>query len=312
MSKKRKPLSKARHFLECAALRALIFFLRPLSAKTIFRLGQALGALSYSWAKKRKQTARINLDIAFGDEKSDAEKNQVIKNSFTQLAVSALQCLWIWTEPQRVHQLIEDEPIGLDQLKACKERGKGVFFLTAHYGNWEVMGIDHGYRGVCNLNSIIRRLDNPYLDEMVMGFRTVSGNGIFYRDESPLLIARALKNNEAVAVMMDQNTAKGGIFVDFFGEKAATARSIALLSHRTSAAILPLFSYPTGKGTYRIKYGPELKLEKSGDKKRDVLRWTQECEQFIEKVIRGYPDPWMWSHRRWKTRPLEEQGRKVY
>ena len=108
MSKKRKPLSKARHFLECAALRALIFFLRPLSAKTIFRLGQALGALSYSWAKKRKQTARINLDIAFGDKKSDTEKNQIIKNSFTQLAVSALQCLWIWTEPQRVHQLIED------------------------------------------------------------------------------------------------------------------------------------------------------------------------------------------------------------
>ena len=312
MSKKRRPLSKTRHFLECAALRALIFFLRPLSAKTVFRLGQALGALSYSWAKKRKQTARINLNIAFGDEKSDAEKNQIIKSSFAQLAVSALQCLWVWTDPQRVHQLIEGEPAGLDQLKACKERGNGVFFLTAHYGNWEVMGIDHGYRGACNLNSIIRRLDNPYLDAMVMDFRTVSGNGIFYRDESPLLIARALRNNEAVAVMMDQNTAKGGIFVDFFGEKAATARSIALLSHRTNAAILPLFSYPTAKGTYRIKYGPELKLERSGDKKRDVLRWTQECEQFIEKVIRGYPDPWMWSHRRWKTRPLEEQGRKIY
>ena len=147
---------------------------------------------------------------------------------------------------------------------------------------------------------------------MVMDLRTISGNGIFCRNESPLQIVRAIQNNEAVAVMMDQNTAQGGIFVDFFGQKAATPRSLALLSHRTGAAILPLFSHPTRKGTYRIEYGPELILKRSGHKERDVIEWTQACEKFIEKTISDTPNPWMWAHRRWKTQPRAEQEKKIY
>ena len=275
-------------------------------------MGCLLGTLSYKLVTKRKRVARINLDIAFGDSKPDKEKRQIIKNSFIQMAVSALQSLWIVKYPNRVYQLIEEEPAGLDILRKCIERRKGIFFLTAHYGNWEIMGIYHGYQGTCKLHSIIRQLDNPYLDKMVMKLRTVSGNGVFCRNDSPLRIVRAIKSNEAVAIMMDQNTAKGGIFVDFFGKKAATPRSLALLSHRTGAAILPLFSYPTKKGTYRIEYGPELTLKKSDYKERDVIEWTQACEKFIEKKICDTPNPWMWVHRRWKTQPPEEQEKKIY
>ena len=283
-----------------------------MSAKSVFKIGRLLGVFSYTLATKRKQIARTNLDIAFGNTKSNKEKTQIIKISFTQLVVSTLQSLWIIKYPNRVHQLIEEEPVGLDVLKKCIERRRGIFFLTAHYGNWEIMGVYHGYRGSCKLHSIIRRLDNPYLDKMVMKLRTVSGNGIFYRDESPIRILRAIKNNEAVAIMMDQNTAKGGVFVDFFGKKAATPRSLALLSYRTGAAIIPLFSIPTEKGTYRIEYGPELKLKKSANKTHDIIEWTQACEKFIEKMIRDTPSPWMWAHRRWKTQPPAEQEKKIY
>jgi len=301
-----------RHRFEYVVVLFLIFILKDLSAKTIFRLGRILGNLSYKLATKRKRVALINLNIAFGDKKSNKEKKQIIKNSFIQVALSTLQSLWILKYPNRVNQLIEGEPIGLDIVKKCLERRRGIFFLTAHYGNWEIMGIDHGYRGACKLNSIIRRLDNPYLNEVALKFRTVSGNGIFCRDESLLQIVRAIKNNEAVAVMMDQNTAKGGVFVDFFGRKAATARSVARLSYRTGTPILPFFCYPTGKGTYRVKYGPELTLKKTGHREHDVIEWTQACEKFIEKTIHDTPDPWIWAHRRWKTRPPEEQGKKIY
>lgn len=301
-----------RHRFEYVVVLFLIFILKGLSAKTIFRLGRILGNLSYKLATKRKRVALINLNIAFGDKKSNKEKKQIIKNSFIQVALSTLQSLWILKYPNRVNQLIEGEPIGLDIVKKCLERRRGIFFLTAHYGNWEIMGIDHGYRGACKLNSIIRRLDNPYLNEVALKFRTVSGNGIFCRDESLLQIVRAIKNNEAVAVMMDQNTAKGGVFVDFFGRKAATARSVARLSYRTGTPILPFFCYPTRNGTYRVKYGPELTLEKTGHKENDVIEWTQALEKFIEKTIHDTPNPWMWAHRRWKTQPSEEQEKKIY
>lgn len=313
MSKQASPTRKVRHFLEYILYQGLSACVRSLSADSVYQLGRALGRLSFLAGGKRKRIALINLDIAFGDSKTQADKNKIAKDSFIQLTVSALQCLWLSRDTKnRVRELIPETPEGLDILKKCLERKKGIFFLTAHYGNWEAMGLYHGYMGIATLQSIIRRLDNPYLDKAARKFRTVSGNEILYREEPPIRIVRAMKNNHCVAVMMDQNTAKGGVFVDFFREKAATPKSLALLSYLTGAAIIPLFCHPAGKGRYRVCYGPQLQLEKSGNKEKDILDWTRHCMDFMESEIRKYPEHWMWGHRRWKTRPPEEKGRKIY
>lgn len=305
-------MKQIRYRLEYAVYLFFSMLVRHLSPQNVHRLGKLIGACGYYLARKRNRIAEINLGIAFGESRTAGQKRQIIKNSFTQLVVSALQLLWAGHCPkERVRELIDQEE-GLDVLRQCLARKKGIFFLTAHYGNWEVMGIHHGYMGISPLYSIARELDNPYLEKIAMRLRTISGNGIFYKEQSPLKIVRTLKNNCCVAVMMDQNMARGGIFVDFFGRKAATARSIAVLSYSTGAPILPLFSYPLPNGKYKIQYGPELRLEKTGDKESDILNWTQECEKYLEAVIRAYPEPWMWGHRRWKTRPPEEKGTKVY
>ncbi len=276
-------------------------------------MGNRLGGLFFFFSGKRKRFAKINLGIIFADSKSPDEKNKIIKKSFQNLAVSALQCLWVTRDTEhRVRKLIEEEPTGLDILRQCLKKNKGIFFLAAHYGNWEIMGLLHGYLGICPLSSIVRKLNNPYLDKAAKNFRTLSGNKIFYRGESPLKIVRELKNNGGVAVMMDQNASKGGVFVDFFGKKAATPRSLALLSYRSGTPVLPLFCHPTGKGTYRIEYGPEIQFEKSDSKKNDILKWTRQCELIIENVVRENPAFWMCGHRRWKTRPPEEKGTRIY
>jgi len=244
----------------------------------------------------------------FSDTKSMDQKLQIIQESFKNLAVAALQSIWVTLDTEkRVRRLIEGEPEGLEILKKCLEKRKGIFFLTAHYGNWEIMGLNHGLLGSCPLSSIARKLDNPYLNTLVEKLRTSTGNNIFYRNDSLLKIVRELKNNNSVAVMMDQNTAKGGIFVDFFGLKASTPRSVAQLSYRLGTPVLPLFSYPTIKGTYKIKYGPELVFKNSENKNQIVLDWTQEMEKHIESIIRKNPSPWMCGHRRWKTRPKGDE-----
>ena len=249
----------------------------------------------------------------FSDSKSIEEKKRIIKKSFKVFAVSALQSIWVTTKTEeRLGQLIKREPMGLETLKKCLGKQKGVFFLTAHYGNWEIMGLHHGLLGICPLSSIVRKLDNPYLEKIVTEMRTSTGNKIFYRDDSLIKIVRELKNNNSVAVMMDQNTAKGGLFVDFFGLKASTPRAIAQLSYRMGTPVIPLFSYPTEKGTYNIEYGPELIFKKTEDKTKDILEWTQNMETFIESVIHKNPSPWMCGHRRWKTRPPDEKKVRIY
>jgi len=311
--KKGRPwLNSLRWTAESALADSISYLLRPLSSKTVFTAGRLLGSLLYALPGKRKRIALTNLGIAFGESMDRREKKRIYKESVTQMAVSALQCFWVLTDTEnRVRQLIHSEPEGLDILEECLKRKKGVLFLTAHYGNWEIMGLYHGYKNIGRLNSIVRCLDNPKLEKTTSDLRTCSGNGIFYREESPLKIVRAIKNNQCVAVMMDQNLAKGGLFVDFFGRKASTARSIAALSYKMGAAILPLFCYPNEDGTYRIKYGPELILPKSGDDKKDIVIWTQACQEFIESVLKKHPEHWMWFHRRWKTRPPEDSA-KIY
>lgn len=311
MAKRNSFSIKIRHWLEDVVLEILSFTIRYLSAQQVFRLGNGLGALVYQLSSRRRRIGQINLDIAFGDRKTSSEKNAILKNSYRQMGVSALQSIWLrHNTRERVRELLETEPEGVDELRQCLEKNKGVFFLTAHFSNWEWMGLHHGYQGIGKLNSIVRRLDNPHIDQKVKEFRTISGNGIFYRDEPALKIVRALKNNQCVAVMMDQNTAVGGVFVDFFSKKAASARALAQLSRKLGTPILPLFSYPTGKGTYRIEYGPELNLEKGQNKTEDVAAWTRACERFIESAIERHPESWMWEHRRWKTRPPNEE--KLY
>ncbi len=308
-----KPLKSIRHFLEYVFFILLLLLVRPLPQQAVVKIGRSIGSLAFLFSGRRKRSAKINLDIVFEDSKSSGEKNKIIKKSFQYLTVSALQCLWAASHTEkRVRDLIEGEPAGLDLLRRCLKKNKGILFLTAHYGNWEIMGLFHGYLDICPLSSIVRQLDNPYLNRVTKKFRTASGNKIIYRDESPLKIVRKLKNNESVAVMMDQNTAKGGIFVDFFGKKAATPRSLALLSYRAGIPILPLFCHPTDKGTYRIEYGPEIQFTKSDSKNNDILNWTRHCEQFIENIIGENPAPWMCSHRRWKTRPPEEKETPIY
>lgn len=305
-------MKQLRYLLEYA-LYLLISIFVFLSRKNIVRLGHFLGTCGYYLARKRNRIAKINLDLAFGNSKTNKQKLTIIRKSFIQLTVSMLECLWLGhSVNERIYELVEREPEGLDTLKQCLARNKGVLFLSAHYANWEAMGIYHGCMGISPLYSIARMLDNPYLEKIALKFRTLSGNGIFYKDQSPLKVVRVLKNNCCAVIMMDQNMARGGIFVDFFGKKTATARSIAVLSYSTGAPIVPLFAYPLQSGKYKIKYGPELRLEKTDDKETDILNWTQACEKHIESVIREYPEPWMWGHRRWKTRPPEEKGIKIY
>jgi len=313
MKSKRSVKKKLRHALEYGGVGLFSLLVRPLSMRGIYQLGCALGKLAHFFSGRRVQIALTNLDIAFGDTKSLKEKNRIIQTSFIRMTVSALQILWLHHDTEkRIHQLFPEQPKALNILTECLKRNKGAFILMAHYGNWEAMAIYNGYLGVMRLYSIVRRLDNPYLEKSTQAFRTCSGNGTFYRDDSPLKIVRALKNNSCVAVMMDQNTAVRGIFVDFFQKKAATPRSVALLSHKLDTPILPIFVHPQKNGTYSIEIQPELKLVKTGDKEKDILDWTQACQKAIEAVVREHPENWMWLHRRWKTRPPEEQGKKIY
>ena len=105
---------KIQHWLENVVLEIFTLTIRYLSAQQVFRLGNALGALIYNLSSRRRRIGQINLDIAFGDRKTSSEKTTILKNSYRQIGVSALQSIWLrHNTRERVNELLEAEPKGL-------------------------------------------------------------------------------------------------------------------------------------------------------------------------------------------------------
>ncbi|MBU1905372.1 MAG: lysophospholipid acyltransferase family protein, partial [Candidatus Omnitrophica bacterium] len=113
----------------------------------------------------------------------------------------------------------------------------------------------------------------------------------------------ALRNNEAVFLPLDQNFGSGGVFVDFFGKKAATAIGPVVFARRTKAAIVPCFIIRQKDDTHQIVFEPPLELEEGKDKQETIVINIQKLTNIIESYIRRYPAEWGWIHRRWKSKP---------
>ena len=190
---------------------------------------------------------------------------------------------------------------GLEHYQAAKKQGRGVLVATAHLGNWELSAFAHALMTE-PMNVMILPLDNPLVDQLVEDRRTLSGNRLIFKKDAARSVLKALKNNEPVGILIDQNTTPSeGVFINFFGKLACAGVGFVKLAHHSQAPVIPGFAIwdePTQR--YILHFLPEVPL--IGDPATD----TQRIHTVLEDIIRQHPDQWMWIHRRWKTRPPGE------
>lgn len=190
---------------------------------------------------------------------------------------------------------------GLGHYQEAKREGRGVLIATAHLGNWELSAFAHALMTE-PMHVMVRPLDNPLIDRLVEQRRALSGNRLINKRDAARAVMKALRSNEAVGVLIDQNTSVGeGVFVDFFGKLACAGSAFVKLAHRSHAVVIPGFAlWNKNTRRYVLRFYPRVPM--TGDLQRD----TQRLHSLMEEVIREYPDQWMWIHRRWKTRPPGE------
>ncbi len=196
---------------------------------------------------------------------------------------------------------------GLENFEKARAGGKGVLVLTAHLGNWELSALAHGLYGH-PMHIVVRPLDNRRLDRLVARYRTLSGNRIIEKTDSPRRILEALQANHAVGMLIDQNaSADNGVFVDFFGVPACASTGFTKIALRTGAAVVPGFAlWNQAEGRYLLRFWPPIDLVRTGDPEADIQVNTQRFHTVLEQIIREHPGQWLWIHRRWKTRPPGE------
>jgi KDO2-lipid IV(A) lauroyltransferase len=189
-------------------------------------------------------------------------------------------------------------------------RGNGVIFITPHYGDWELMSLASGFLGA-PYTTVMESTKNPALEQAVSRLRSLSGHTTVQPRFAVVKLFKAVTRGGTVAVLVDVNArrGRGGVWLDFFGLKVFNTSAVAELAMRTGAAIVFAASHPLPDRRVRIQFGPEIAVDNTGDKDRDVLTTSQRCLDECAKLIRGNPEHWLWTYKRWKRRPSPDVGK---
>jgi KDO2-lipid IV(A) lauroyltransferase len=293
-----------RYRLEYALAWILLKFIGALPRPMACAAGILLAWTVYLLHGKLRRVGKKNLAMAFPD-KSPHERAKILRGVFTSLGRQIAEvCLFPKYTRENVSKTVVYE--GFENFERALARRKGVLFLTAHLGAWELSAFAHSLYGY-PLRVVMRPLDNPYLDRLTREYRTMHGNKAVDKDFARGLIS-AMRKGETVGVLMDTNMIPSqGVFVDFFGIQACTASGIARVALKTDAAVVPGFTiWDPAINKYRLRFDPAAKLIRTGNSEADVVANTALFTKIIEDYVRRYPDQWLWVHRRWKTRPPGE------
>jgi Kdo2-lipid IVA lauroyltransferase/acyltransferase len=272
-------------------------------------LARAMGAgtarMLFTVTPRFRKIAKFNLELAF-PEWTDAQRDATLRGMVRSLGWMAAEFARM---PRYTRENIEEIIVldGNENFLEGQRRGKGVLFLTAHMGPWELSSYAHALYGH-PLHYMARPLDNARLDALVNRYRGLSGNAPIFKNESARVMLKILRGAGTIGILADQNTLpEEGVFVDFFRTPACTTTGIARVALHTGAAVVPGYAvWDESLQKYRLRFEPPIELIRTGDAERDILENTQLFAKVTEEIIRKYPEQWVWVHARWKTRPEGE------
>jgi Kdo2-lipid IVA lauroyltransferase/acyltransferase len=298
-----------RYKVEFAALWVVMRALGALPRGVSRAIAVGLALLVYRMHGRLRRVGLRNLEMAFPGMPLK-ERRRILRGEFVSLGRQLAEfCFFPSYTAENVGRVVIYD--GFENFERARARGKGVLFLTGHLGGWELSSFAHSLNGH-PLWIVMRALDNPLVDRLVQGYRTLHGNRVVDKDDFVRGLLGAMKKGETVGILMDTNmTPPQGVFVDFFGIPACTASGLARIAMRTDAAVVPGFCvWDSVLRKYRLRFDPAMELVRTGDDDADVLTNTALFTEKIEWFVRKYPEQWLWVHRRWKTRP--EGGKGLY
>jgi KDO2-lipid IV(A) lauroyltransferase len=260
--------------------------------------GRALGRLYLRLDAKRRDLARKNLTRAF-PELPPAGIDALAARAFEHFGGVAAELLHA-AEREPGEVLSRLETVGAEFARAASASGRGVFFLTAHLGNWEWAALGTGALGI-PLRVIVRPLDNPRLDAALTRLRTSTGNSVIDRRDAARDMLRALRRGGAIGILTDQHAhPPDAVTAPFFGRPASTSSALARLVDRTEALVVPTAAIRIAPARWRLTYEPPLDVRVLSEEERGVEKLTAHLNGILESMIRRNPEQWLWLHNRWR------------
>lgn len=280
-------------------LKLLSFLVGLLPNRIRLALGDALGACCWPFVPaKRRNMAVNNAMRALGIDRPQAE--HLVRRSGVRFGRMFMEVLCM---PRLNKTTIKQKVrfIGEEHLRQALRHERGVVLITAHCGNWEMLGATLGLYGF-PIVAVAQKQTNATMDAFINEHRTAVGQHVTYKSGVREMI-HLLGKNMIIGLLIDQDAGPQGVFVDFFGRKASAPSGAAALARLKDAPIVPVFITDQPDGTHTAIAHPMLWVEKSADRDADLLQTTQRLYGIVEGHIRQHPQEWFWLHNRWKTAP---------
>ena len=298
--RKRRPILD---YLVYFAVRLVVGLAQRLSIRQAYGLAGAIAAILYKVDKRHRLVGMANLESAFGDRYSEAERDALVRKVYRHFCMMLMEILQI---PRRLTPLNWREYISLKGHEPLVDRlisGGPLIMLTGHFGNWEMAGYLFGVFGFPP-HSVARPLDNPHLDRYLKSFREATGQKMIPKKGGYDQMLDVLRDGGVLSFLADQDAGRRGLYVDFFGRPASTHKAIALLAIEHNAPIAVGYARRIGPG-FKYEVGCEeliatSELTGTAD---DGRLLTQRYTSALERIVRRDPEQYLWLHRRWKHQP---------
>jgi len=287
-----------RHRLELLVYLIIKGTLRALPHSVARAFGRGMGSVVYRINPYHRKITWNNMKIAFPGW-DEAKVRRTAKACFRHWG--AMVCDIISATrftPEELISLVDIE--GWENLEQARAMNNGVIIFSAHIGSWEIVAHTIGHR-MGRLTAIGRPLSNELLWNHLMRERKRLGLEFIKRQGGAHKLAKAVKKNEMVGIVIDQRVRPPqGIVVPFLGQDAITSPIMAIIALHTGTPAVPVFCYPAEKTRYRAYIYPPMLTEKGEADDETVAALTSRYMAVIEEEIRRRPEQWMWLHRRWR------------
>ncbi len=291
-------MASVAHELEYLATLAGIKISNSLSDRSADRFGAAIGKVMYHLLGSRRQIAVDNLTRALGGALSGERIDQIARQVFANIGRTLV-------ESSRLQKLGRDRAAsmvtgpGRELFDRAMANGRGAILLTAHFGNWELLGAWLASLGYPT-DFVVATQHNLKVDRLLQENRRALGVEVISTATSARPVFKALNANHVVALVADQHAPGGSLVLDFFDRPAAWSKGLALFSIRSGCPLIPVLLRRESFDRHILMPGELILPPNSGDEEKDIESMIVKYRGFLEAGIRAYPDQWMWTHRRWK------------
>ena len=274
---------------------------RVLPQGLLLSLPHAVAHLGFYLFPSFRKRSVGNLSLALGEELGPREMSHVIRRSLRNFLRDFVEIgLALEASSEEIRAGI---PLrGRENLEAALAKGKGVIALSAHLGNFFLVGTRLAIEGY-PVHVLVNQSENGYLPQLLDRYRLEIGQRTVHarpRHQAFHELVQVLRRNELAVVIADEYRSGSGIYAPFFGRTVLARRGPATLALRTAAAVVPVYMIREPSGRLTLMIEPEMELARSGEVQSDLRENTLRLTQWLEWTVRAYPDQWNWMNVHWK------------